>query len=148
MSKSQVLAAVPRAFTTFDSGEIAQLKVYHELVDDLDAYELAKPQKFEFEIDVDGSLERGPDRQQLEALFTAFRKIGWLNDDATFARVRNLLGEHAHAAGTSEGAKLLDVLKGLRKLRADSLAAGPIGYRLSAQMAQVRRSHQRMSSTC
>jgi len=65
-----VRSAVPNGLAPFAPDELAELELYHELTGDLDSYDLASPQAMTFEIDVAGDLTSGPDRQQLEALFT------------------------------------------------------------------------------
>jgi hypothetical protein len=132
VSQSVVLSAVPKGFTPFEADEVAQLELYHELVSDLESHKLALPQDMTFEVDADGSLKSGPDRENLEALSTAFRKIGLLEkDDGTFARVRNLLSRHAHDAGTAEAMTLLATLKNLKRLRAEAFRASALmGYQL------------------
>lgn len=126
MNGGSVRASVPAAFTLFSASELDELRLYHDLVADLDAFDLATPQEITFEIGEYGALVDGPERQKFVALFTGFRKLGWSNEEGTFGRMRNLLAKHAHEAGTPEAETVQGALSKLKEMRADALKASPV----------------------
>jgi hypothetical protein len=96
--------------------------LYRELVAELSGWELANRQMIELVIGAGGVLTKDIDRESLVALATTFRKLGWLEKEpATFNQVRNLLGKHAHQAGTIEAGVVSQRLKDLKDLKAAAL---------------------------
>lgn len=117
-----VLAAVAGGLTPFALDEVEELELYRDLVAELSDWELANRQKIDLVIGSGGVLAEDIEKADLVALATTFRKLGWLEKEpATFMRVRNLLGKHAHQAGTAEAAVVAKWLKDLKELRAAAL---------------------------
>lgn len=117
-----VLQAIPAGLTPFAADEVAELEQYRELVGELNDWQLANRQKIDLVIGAGGVLAEDIDKEALVSLATTFRKLGWLEDEpATFNKVRNLLGKHAHRAGTSEAADIQQWLKDVKDLRAAAL---------------------------
>ena len=117
-----VVQAVPKGLTPFAPNEIEELGLYRDLVAELGEWELANRQQIELAIRSHGVITDGLEKADLVALATSFRKLGWLEKEpATFNRVRNLLGNHAHQAQTPEAAVVGKWLKDLRELRAAAL---------------------------
>jgi hypothetical protein len=112
--------------------EVEQLELYRELVAELSEWQLANRQKVDLVIGAGGVLAEDIEKADLVALATTFRKLGWLDDEpATFNKVRNLLGRHAHEAGTPEAAEIQTWLKGLKDIRAVALKQSRVaGYEL------------------
>ena len=128
-----VLQALPRGLTPFSADELEELRLYRELVGELSNWELANRQMIELVIGAGGVIAKDIDRDSLVALATTFRKLGWLQKEpATFSRVRNLLGKHAHQAGTSEAGVVSQWLQDLKDLKTAALR-GVAGPRLRAR---------------
>lgn len=121
-SEPAVIQAVPRGLAPFTTDEVEELELYRDLVAELGEWELANRQQIELAIGSHGVLADGLEKADLVALATSFRKLGWAEKEpATFNKVRNMLGNHAHQAQTPEAAVVGQWLKDLRDLRAAAL---------------------------
>ena len=127
-----VLKASPAGLTPLAADEIRQLELYREIVGELNEWQLANRQKIDLVIGPGGVLAEDIEKVDLVALATTFRKLGWLEDEpATFNKVRNLLGRHAHQAANAEAAVIQPWLKDVKELRAAALRQSRVaGYQL------------------
>jgi hypothetical protein len=120
-SEPDVLAVVPAAFAPFSATELDELARYRKHVADFETRHLATKQSLKIDIGRGGIMMEDFDPDRLGGLATAFRKVGWANEEASFNRVANLLGKHAHAAGTPEAAEMNGWLGAVHDLRKDML---------------------------
>lgn len=121
VEEPDVLAAVPAAFSPFTASELDELERYRTHVADFETRQLATKQSLKIDIGGGGVMLEDFDADRLGGLATAFRKVGWANEEATFNRVANLLGKHAHEAASTESDVVNGWLGTVRGLRKDML---------------------------
>ena len=120
-----------RAFTAFDEAEVADLELFRDLVSDLDRRSLATREtlyvavRFWHQRCHRGSRHQ-PDPRCEKA--RVLERPGQLQ-----SRRRNLLGRHAHEAGTPESAVALKWLADLKTIHDELLASARIGGVLAVE---------------
>jgi hypothetical protein len=113
-----LLAAVPVSFAPFSADEIAELRLYHSLVEELDRRKLANQRKLIYDIDAGGTMTTDVDEDDVLALATTLRKLAWAQKDGgTFNRITNRLCRRARQLGTPEGSSMLGRIKAIKELR-------------------------------
>lgn len=105
-----------KAFTPFRPDELADLRLFHQHVADLDKA-LEEDREMRMTSASGTSWLDGVDEERVRVVMPPYRKLAMLEKPGTFNRARNLLANHAKEGGTEDAATARDMLRVAKDFR-------------------------------